>query len=127
MTELRKAWIRLSFAYGIPVPILQEIIGIRHFRELMEYMAIDPQGERRADLRAGIIAATLANVNRGKGTKAYQPKDFMPQFEGDMDRTKRANPNQVRAQLNALAAIMKASGGKVIDNRKRLAEANPNG
>ena len=34
--------------------------------------------DERADLRAGIVAAVIANVFRGKGTRAYQPYDFMP-------------------------------------------------
>lgn len=39
---------------------------------------VDPWGEQRADLRAGIIAATIANVNRGKNTQAFKPNKFMP-------------------------------------------------
>lgn len=31
------------------------------------------------DRRAGIIAATIANVHRGKG-KSYAPEDFMPKY-----------------------------------------------
>ncbi len=40
-------------------------------------------GEARADLRAGIIAATIANANRSKGSKAFSPADFMPQLVKD--------------------------------------------
>ncbi len=29
-------------------------------------------------MRAGIIASIIANVNRGKKTRAFTPKDFMP-------------------------------------------------
>jgi hypothetical protein len=32
----------------------------------------------RADLRAGIVAATLANIHRKKGGKRFAPSDFMP-------------------------------------------------
>jgi hypothetical protein len=32
----------------------------------------------RADLRSGIIAATLANIHRKKGGKRFAPSDFMP-------------------------------------------------
>ena len=37
------------------------------------------------DLRAGVIAAVIANGNRGKNTKAYTAKDFFPglaKYEG---------------------------------------------
>ena len=37
-----------------------------------------PFGDERADLQAGIVASTIANVNRGKNTSAYKPEDFMP-------------------------------------------------
>jgi hypothetical protein len=32
----------------------------------------------RADLRAGIVASTLANIHRKKGGKRFAPADFMP-------------------------------------------------
>ena len=47
----------------------------------MAYNAIEPFGEERADLRAGIVAATTANVWRGKKDKAFKPTDFMPYYK----------------------------------------------
>ena len=46
------------------------------------YAAVEPFGEDRADLRMGILASILANVNRDpkKRARAYTPRDFMPQF-----------------------------------------------
>ena len=38
----------------------------------------EPWGEARIDLAGGIVAATVANCNRGKDTRAYVPFDFMP-------------------------------------------------
>ncbi len=52
----------------------------RQFAEWQAYYELEPWGEERADLRAGIIASTIANVNRGKGQKAFSPGDFMPEF-----------------------------------------------
>lgn len=49
--------------------------------ELREWMAFDrvePIGELRADFRAGLVAATVANVHRGRGRQAFTPADFMP-------------------------------------------------
>jgi hypothetical protein len=37
-----------------------------------------PWGEYAADLRAGVIASTIANVNRSKDAPAFSPLDFMP-------------------------------------------------
>lgn len=39
---------------------------------------MSPFGDERADLQAGIIASTIANVNRGRNTTAFKPEDFMP-------------------------------------------------
>ncbi len=51
--------------------------------ELMEWMEdynTEPWGERRADLRAGIIASTVYNMQRGRGP-AMKASDFMPDFD----------------------------------------------
>lgn len=42
-----------------------------------------PWDEYRADVQSGIIAATIANVNRDKHTKPFAPADFMPYLEKD--------------------------------------------
>ena len=44
----------------------------------MAYYSIEPFGEHAAFWRAGQIAATIANVNRSKRTRAYKAEDFMP-------------------------------------------------
>jgi len=45
--------------------------------EWAAYNSLEPIGGKRGDLHAGIIASTIANVNRGKNTKAFSPADFM--------------------------------------------------
>ncbi len=66
---------------GVSVDYLLKNISSRELTEWMVYYEIEPFGEERADLRSGIIASTIANVNRGKGGKAYKPSDFIPKFE----------------------------------------------
>lgn len=47
----------------------------------MAYAELEPFGEERGDLRAGIIASTIANVNRDpKKGRPFKPGDFMPEF-----------------------------------------------
>ena len=53
----------------------------REFLEWQAYHSRWPLGEVRADLRAGIIASTIANVHRGADTPAFHPSDFMPQLD----------------------------------------------
>ncbi len=49
--------------------------------DIAEYMAferLEPFGEVRADLRAGIVASTVANHSMSPPREAARPMDFMP-------------------------------------------------
>jgi hypothetical protein len=62
---------------------VEELLGVISSRELSEWMAFDqvePIGGRRGDLQAGVVAATVANVNRAKGQRAYDVTDFVPEY-----------------------------------------------
>lgn len=50
------------------------------FWEWMAYNQIDPFVNIRLDILTGIIASTIANVNRPKGKKPFKPGDFIPKF-----------------------------------------------
>ena len=73
----------------------------RQFAEWQAEYELSPWGEERADLRAGIIASTIANVNRGKG-KAFSPGDFMPEF--DKQPKQRQTPEEMAAVMTQFAA-----------------------
>ena len=49
----------------------------------MAFYSIEPFGEKRADLRAAMIACTVANAagGRGKGKPAFTVGDFCLKFE----------------------------------------------
>lgn len=60
-----------------------ELLAVLSSEELTEWAAfyqIEPFGEYREDLRAGIVASTLANIHAKKG-HSFKPKDFMPVFQ----------------------------------------------
>jgi hypothetical protein len=57
----------------------QEVDGVE-FLEWLEYWRQEPWGEERADHRAGVISAVIANVNRGKNSPMFRPADFMPRW-----------------------------------------------
>lgn len=62
---------------------MEELLGAISSRELTEWMAFDqvePIGGRRGDLQAGVVAATVANVNRAKGSREYRVTDFVPVY-----------------------------------------------
>ncbi len=89
----------------------QRMCPYREFLEWVVFYNQDPWGPERADLNAGIISATIANVNRGKNQKAYAPKDFMPEY-GKKQRRKLTDPKAQQAYLRALAAMSKGKRGK---------------
>lgn len=55
----------------------------------------EPIGDWRADLAAGIVASTLANIHRSGNAKAFVPIDFMPLIE----RKKESVADQLRKAL----------------------------
>lgn len=61
---------------------------------MAEYQS-DPWGLDRADWNAGMIASVIANVNRGKNSKAYKPSDFMPQY-GKKERKRQQSPEDIK-------------------------------
>lgn len=72
--------------------------------EFAQWIAVDrldPLGEDRGDMRAGIVAATIANVHATKGGRVFTAKDFMPEFG-------RAVPQQTAEQMLAVKAKMRA-------------------
>lgn len=88
---------------------VQQLLHQMDSRELTEWMAyysIEPWGEERGDLRAGIISATVANRGRGKGEKAHKPEDFMP-FR-DVTETAAAGPDPAALRNRFLSLV----GGK---------------
>jgi hypothetical protein len=48
----------------------------------MAYYSIEPWGPERADLNAGIITSTLANIHRDskRRPEPFSPADFMPKY-----------------------------------------------
>ena len=72
-------------------------ISSRELAEWIAYYGLEPFGQDREALHAGIIAATVANANAAKG-KTYQPSDFMPDFD-----RKEQTADDMRAILNQMA------------------------
>lgn len=60
-------------------------IPSRLLSEWMAFAELEPFGDERADLRAGIVASTIVNVNRAQGTPPVKPADFMPKFEEQVE------------------------------------------
>ena len=76
----------MCLAVGCPHPDYLPLDAVQ-LAEWEAYYSLRPFGEQSADLRMGIVTATIANVNRGpKSAKVFKPMDFMP-FVKEPDQT----------------------------------------
>jgi hypothetical protein len=82
---------RLALAMGRTIQELRAVLSYREFCEWCLYYQIEPWGEERADLRAGIVASTIASYagkERSMSAPPALPADFMPY----LDRPEPAEP-----------------------------------
>ena len=88
-----------------------ESITWEQFSEWHEYAQLEPFGAERDDLRAGIIASTIANANRTKKTRPFKATDFMPHFGPEPDRKR--EPSRETTDPDAWAAMVSGLKQKV--------------
>ena len=94
---------RLALALGKTVGELSEELPDSELLEWMIFYRLEPFGDERADLRAGIVASTVANANRGKRGRSLKPTDFMPFLKVDDQRQKmRPRPKKLSQQARAI-------------------------
>ncbi len=55
-------------------------VSSKELAEWRAYYRVEPWGEWRADLRNGITASVIANVNRGRGKRVFKASDFVLNF-----------------------------------------------
>lgn len=85
----------------------QREIDSAEFTEWMAFQRLEPYGPERADMRAGIVASTIANVHAGGKRKAYTPADFMPKFDR---RVKKQTMAEMKANWMAFVAARTPRG-----------------
>jgi len=86
---------------GMSVRDLQAATDSDEFAEWRAYQELNPATEERADFRAAIVAAVIANLFRGKGDQMISPVAFMPYT----DKPQRAQPTtrQIEDRIAAWA------------------------
>jgi hypothetical protein len=57
---------------------LEDRMGVGELERWKAFERVEPFLPFRTDLAAGIVASTVANVNRGRNSAAFEPLDFMP-------------------------------------------------
>lgn len=90
----------------MPVGEMLERMSAEELTEWQAYARIEPFGEDRADLRAGMVASMVGNVNLKKGAKPFKPADFMP----FIDKPDQGWQDQKQA-LQQFATRMRAASG----------------
>ncbi|MCH8189083.1 MAG: DUF4035 domain-containing protein [Proteobacteria bacterium] len=88
---------------------MSEELSDTELHEWMAFYRLEPFGDERADLRAGIVASTIANVNRGKRGRAKKPTDFMPYRTAAEQRRKaldRPDPKELSQKVRSIFGSM---------------------
>lgn len=92
---------------GKTVGELDAQLSSSELTEWIAYASIEPFGDMRADFRAGVIASTLANVNRDpKRGKPTKPIDFMP-FAENVEPEEQDEAAAIKAMFYKMGAIRK--------------------
>lgn len=83
------------------------------------YYELEPWGEVRGDLRAGIVASVIANVNRDPKKKGqpFKPTDFMPDYDGTLKEGKSSGRRAPLTDGNEWAKMK--SRAKAVYGKKR--------
>lgn len=66
---------------------MEALLSAEEYEGWIEFWELEGFGDGRADLRAGIIAATVANCHRGRSARAFTAQDFMPQHKSKKAKT----------------------------------------
>ena len=95
---------RLAARLGMTLAELDARMSSSELTQWMAFDTLEPiDSERRADLRAGIIASTIANCHRRRDAQPFKPSDFMPDFDGSM-KVAQESPGRMLEVAKALAA-----------------------
>lgn len=88
---------RLALVVGCTLDELGQRMTAHEFGLWSALWAEEPWGDVRADVRAGAIAATVANYagkQRGASAAPAQPADFMPFLQRPQDEAPEPDPAQ---------------------------------
>lgn len=101
-----------------------ELLTSMSSKELAEWIAfyrIEPFGEVRGDLQAGIIASVIAEGNRDskKRPKPYTPLDFIPDFANEFAQVAETKKAQTPEEQIAIVELLnRRFGGKDLREKR---------
>lgn len=68
---------RLAKELGMTVAELGQRVSSRELVEWSEFYKLEPFGDARHNVHAGMICATIANTTPRKSPRQFKPEDFM--------------------------------------------------
>ena len=90
----------MALALGRTVGELDQTLSSTELSYWMAFYSLHPFGSDRDGIHSAIIAATIANVNRGKNQPAFNAEDFMIKNQHEK---RQADTKNVLAFFNAHA------------------------
>jgi hypothetical protein len=74
----------------------------KEFGEWQALYLVEPWGEYPTYLAAGVVASTVANVNRKQDTPPFSASDFIPQFGAGLkdEEPEESDPAEFIRKLN---------------------------
>ena len=110
---------KLARELGMSLRRCMREVDAREFREWQAEYRIEPWGDVREDLRSGVVASTIANVNRRRGSQPFKATDFCLEFGPPPPKTTR----QLQAVMDSFMvghnANLKHKQTKAPDGRSR--------
>lgn len=97
----------LAAHLGMTLEELRQRMTAREYRLWIKLYDIDPWGSYRDDFRAGIIAATIANVHSHQHT--FSATDFIPQFKAKGAEPEELSNEDVMAHANRTFSMIAAA------------------
>ncbi len=89
----------------------------REFTEWEEFYKMEPFGELRADIRAGMMTAPLINMWRKPSSTPVHPSRWI--YDADTIGNKITDPDAIKLAFQALAAAMKGKPKKKKKHKKK--------
>ena len=90
----------------------QQEVSSREFAEWQAYDRLDPIGDERADIAAGIVASVVANTNRDERKRAepFKPGDFMANYDGRAPAREDSRVMVEKLKMGLRAAVKSKKG-----------------
>lgn len=95
---------------GRTVSELLETVSSEEITEWMAFDTLEPIGDWRSDLAAGVVASTFANAHRKKDSPPFKALDFMPLAERAMDVEEARRHAEEELSRQVRSALLNASG-----------------